>query len=257
MVGILNNKNKEYAKIGVNSEATAQKYNGLMNALNIISQIGICFICVLLANAGNLPPTKILGITYLSIQTINIFSEVFQFYQSKPSAQVAQKRIKEIIDTGTDITKIAPLENKKLFLIKGKNGAGKSTLLKKQLTEDTEELFYLPQNELMLNMCPNELFSSFSLTRQSYIKEMFNWDENLGTHLLPTLSSGERKKAELMCAFMSNKNLYLDEPENALDAYNRLLLLRAIENYSFKIVIATNSDLYNKLQREEFFVNYA
>lgn len=257
LVGILNRKNIQYMKIGVRSEATAQKYNGFLNAINIFSQIGVCFVCLLLSNNGQFVLQKLLGIVYLSIQTINIFSEMFQIVQTKPSALIAKKRVDKIMTSKASKDLDRPIKMKKLVLIKGGNGAGKSTLLKNILLQESEEFFYLPQNELLLDMTPWEMFAIFPEKNKSDVKELFMWNEELSERSMLDLSLGERKKVELMCAFMSNRNLYMDEPENALDNENRELFLRAIKNYSYKIVIATNSDIYNELQREEINVNYA
>lgn len=253
---ILKEKNNDYMKIGIKSEATAQKYNGLMNALNILSQIGICFICLLLANAEKFQLSNLLGITFLSLQVINLFYEVFLFFQIAPAAKVAKTRISEIVDINPHTNFDAPNKSRKLLIIKGKNGAGKSTLLRKKLLSEKEEVFYVPQNELLLNVTPHELFAIFPDSTQSNIKTLFNWNDSLANRLLPTLSSGERKKVELMCAFMSNKRIYLDEPENTLDEDNKIFLLNAIGDYPYKIVIATNSSLYDALHREELYAEF-
>lgn len=254
---MLKEKNNDYLQIGVKSEATAQKYNGLMNGLNVLSQIGICFICLLLANVDMFQLSNMLGVTYLSIKTLSTFYDIFKFFQIRPAAKAAQERI-NTVTSSTSLKKLGtPHENNTLSLIKGKNGSGKSTLLKKQLLSEPECFFYVPQNDVLLNITPNELFSIYPEMQQNYIKKIFKWNDILSNHFLSTLSSGERKKVVLMCAFMSNRNLYMDEPENALDEDNKYLLVNAIKSYTYKIVISTNSNLYDGLQREEYYVNNA
>lgn len=254
LVEQLNNKNKVYCRIGIKSEAMAQKYNAVINIINSLSQIGVCICYVIFANLGLIEISDILVSVYFATMSINSFSELFMHVQYRGEYLGAKKRIREFSNelSGNVTENISDIIAKThVTIIKGDNGSGKTTLLKRMIQVAKDDVFYTPQNEIKLDIRVKELFEMFDSYKVSEMSNIFNWDNSNNEKKLADLSSGERKLVELMCAFSSGKGLYLDEPEVSLDKSNRERLLKQIKEYPCKIYIATNSELYNALDYAE------
>lgn len=137
----------------------------------------------------------------------------------------------------------------KLILIRGPNGSGKSTLIKAiaglgriaegeiKLGVRLSAVQFLPQLENTETHMPLTLLDVVSLS----LKRRVSTAEACRPHLLTeqqleaswnTASGGERKRALLTCALLTNPSLLLlDEPMNHLDQTSRRSMIESMARY--------------------------
>ena len=153
---------------------------------------------------------------------------------------------------------------KKKYIIFGDNGSGKSTLLKIMVKEmeykegqikyDNIELknisdnclldkvFYLPQQDVELNITPIELYKYTCHENAAEIAIEFGiMEKMLKEEKISDLSLGNKRKVFLALAFSQNdKYLFLDEPTNHLDTYGINILKKKINEYQNGVFIVTH-----------------
>ncbi|QSX05750.1 ABC transporter ATP-binding protein [Sedimentibacter sp. zth1] len=164
----------------------------------------------------------------------------------------------------------------KLNVIKGENGIGKSTLLKLMLgilvnksgeiriggikpteikdSEWCENVLYLPQDDININVTPVELYSSIADKKFSkcidIASEFGLTDKILKYSVISELSGGERKKVYLSLVLaLESTIMILDEPTNSLDSYGKDVLIKKLVDIknSRGAVIVTHDDKLTRI----------
>ena len=147
----------------------------------------------------------------------------------------------------------------------GTNGCGKSTLLKllaglltcqsgeintgtdMESGASIDELLYLPQDDYLFSLSPQELFQMAIPAKieaaLAFTKSFGLTDKQIEDTLLSDLSGGERKKVYLSFAFAVDPiYLLLDEPTNSLDEEGRKVLAELIQNRKNGAIIVSHSN---------------
>lgn len=153
----------------------------------------------------------------------------------------------------------------KVYKLMGTNGCGKSTLLKllaglltchsgeintgKDMESGVsiDELLYLPQDDYLFSLSPQELFQMAIPAKieaaLAFTKSFGLTDKQIEDTLLSDLSGGERKKVYLSFAFAVDPiYLLLDEPTNSLDEEGRKVLAELIQNRKNGAIIVSHSN---------------
>ena len=152
------------------------------------------------------------------------------------------------------------------------NGAGKSTLLKltvgllradegdvrvggavpETISADSfpHGLFYLPQEDAALAVCPREFYGMVCGADVSAVMQLaraFGLDDaQLDGTNINTLSGGERKKVFLALALAAEPTILLmDEPTNSLDAASKTLLLSELKKRRGLSLIVTHDSIFD------------
>lgn len=150
------------------------------------------------------------------------------------------------------------------YLILGKNGAGKTTLIHLivglavpdkgniYLGSDTfcgwdyqgsfKDMFFVPQDDLILNIKANDLINLFDCdTREAFfeVARQFDLTKEMMNSDIRELSGGERKKVYLsLCFAVQPRWLILDEPTNSLDSRAKETLSKLISERRGVIMIS-------------------
>lgn len=167
-----------------------------------------------------------------------------------------------------------------LCLIKGVNGAGKSTLLKltvgllradegdvrvggavpETISADSfpHGLFYLPQEDAALAVCPREFYGMVCGADVSAVMQLARafglGDAQLDGTNINTLSGGERKKVFLALALAAEPTILLmDEPTNSLDAASKTLLLSELKKRRGLSLIVTHDSIFDDVCDRVYF----
>lgn len=167
-----------------------------------------------------------------------------------------------------------------LCLIKGVNGAGKSTLLKltvgllradegdvrvggavpETISADSfpHGLFYLPQEDAALAVCPREFYGMVCGADVSAVMQLARafglGDAQLDGTNINTLSGGERKKVFLALALAAEPTILLmDEPTNSLDAASKTLLLSELKKRRGLSLIVTHDSIFDDICDRVYF----
>lgn len=166
--------------------------------------------------------------------------------------------------------KINHISKSNIILIKGYNGSGKSTLLKSILNINTdysgsilfdeqqskylsfdELVFYIPQNFYSGEILVKDLLNCYSHDLVQKYFERYKLDLLLLNRKIDQISSGQQEKIFIVCAFLSRKYLLMfDEPETSLDEDSIITFIEDISLYSGKVIVASNSSIYNNIADE-------
>ena len=135
---------------------------------------------------------------------------------------------------------------KGLVVIKGRNGSGKTTLLRTLIgfikkidgtIDFTDNLFFVPQDVQAF------FWKKTVLEELGDTPSIPDWILPVGDKSPFIISEGQRKKLALEIAFISDRELLLDEPSQGLDIDNVKWLVNKLINYSSKhLVILTSND---------------
>ncbi len=177
----------------------------------------------------------------------------------------------------------ASFGNGKKILIKGENGAGKSTVLqlavglkkptggkvrfsgaKDYYSTDvnlcfTEEIVYLPQEDLQLSISFNELTEMADAEKRAgmfeYARRFGMKDEDLYDKKISEMSGGERKKAFLAYVFgMESKIAFVDEPENSLDKQSIEEVAKAFDEYKNAWTVVSHGQSLDTFANETLYI---
>ena len=175
--------------------------------------------------------------------------DVSKIYHNKSSEVVALDKIN------------LSFENKGLVIIQGASGSGKTTLLNilagidhdyDGVVDGLYDSSYLMQNvALFENMSVYDnllVVCNRHKTIDKYLAK-FNLDE-VKNHKVKKCSNGQKKRVQLLCGFLNNKQMMLcDEPTAALDYENAeevMMMLKQIAKQKLVIVVTHDIALSEK-----------
>lgn len=168
-----------------------------------------------------------------------------------------------------------------ICLIKGANGAGKSTLFKlitglihadqgavrvggiapDAFSDGTFpwKLFYLPQEDADLTLCPRDFYKMiYGENLSSVIRFARSFglrDRQLNETNINALSGGERKKVFLALALaVAPTVLLLDEPTNSLDETSKNILILELKKREGLTLIITHDSAFDSVCSHLFFI---
>lgn len=294
--GRLRRWNEKYFVVGAASEKTAALYNELQQIISISIQFGLYVIGALLIKHGTHSFSDIMSIIYVGGKLLSSASKEAELIKSKSSYRISKARINEIYGNlpvfsflCNDILSISIhnfqtkytnktisicIQQRQLWLFKGKNGSGKSTLanaLMNFLPDYTGEIlingtdihqldmrefvYYVPQDSVDIDLTAQQLLEFASLDMITSLFEAFLLPRAILRQPINSLSGGEQKKVLLICALLSKKPvLILDEPETTLDFAARCELRNQLRNCAQTVLILTSGTEFDTLPHQEVHV---